>query len=109
MAINAVVLYFLELAANYATYYGGYAAGAEGRVDLAEHIRKLPLGYLMSKDPGELGNTMMNDFSHIEDALTHTLPQLIGGAITAVLGIVGMCCINWRLGLALLRGCPSRC
>ena len=104
--IAAVVLYFLELAANHATYYGGYAAGAQGRVDLAEHIRKLPLGYLMSKDPGELGNTMMNDFSLIEDALTHTLPQLIGGAITAVLGILGMCCIDWRLGLALFAGLP---
>ena len=67
MGIAAVVLYFLELAANHATYYGGYAAGAQGRVGLAEHIRKLPLGYLMSKDPGELGNTMMNDFSLIED------------------------------------------
>ena len=106
MGIAAVVLYFLELAANHATYYGGYAAGAQGRVDLAEHIRKLPLGYLMSKDPGELGNTMMNDFSLIEDALTHTLPQLIGGAITAVLGVLGMCCIDWRLGLALFAGLP---
>lgn len=106
MGIAAVVLYFLELAANHATYYGGYAAGAQGRVDLAEHIRKLPLGYLMSKDPGELGNTMMNDFSLIEDALTHTLPHLIGGAITAVLGVLGMCCIDWRLGLALFAGLP---
>lgn len=106
IGIAAVVLYFLELAANHATYYGGYAAGAQGRVDLAEHIRKLPLGYLMSKDPGELGNTMMNDFSLIEDALTHTLPQLIGGAITAVLGVLGMCCIDWRLGLALFAGLP---
>lgn len=106
MGIAAVVLYFLELAVNHATYYGGYAAGAEGRVDLAEHIRKLPLGYLMSKEPGELGNTMMNDFSLIEDALTHTLPQLIGGAITAVLGILGMCCIDWRLGVALFAGLP---
>ena len=106
MGIAAVVLYFLELAANHATYYGGYAAGAQGRVDLAEHIRKLPLGYLMSKDPGELGNTMMNDFSLIEDALTHTLPQLIGGAITAVLGVLGMYCIDWRLGLALFAGLP---
>lgn len=60
----------------------------------------------MSKDPGELGNTMMNDFSLIEDALTHTLPQLIGGAITAVMGVLGMCCIDWRLGLALFAGLP---
>lgn len=106
MLAAAVVLYFLELAANHATYYGGYAAGAEGRTELAEHIRKLPLGFLMSKDPGELGNTMMNDFSLIEDAMTHTLPQLISGAMTAVLGIIGMMFLDPRLGLAMFAGCP---
>ena len=106
MAAAAVILYFLELAASHATYFGGYDAGADGRVELAEHIRKLPLGFLMSKDPGELGNTMMNDFSLIEDGLTHTLPQLISGVITAVLGVTGMICVDWRLGLALFAGFP---
>lgn len=106
MAGTMVVLYLLELAASHATYCGGYAAGASGRVELAEHIRKLPLGFLMSRDPGELGNTMMNDFSLIEDAMTHTLPQLISGAITAVLGVAGMCFVDWRLGLALFSGLP---
>mgnify|MGYP002679617774 CR=1 FL=1 len=106
MLASAVMLYLLELAANHATYFGGYAAGADGRTELAEHIRKLPLGSLMSKDPGELGNTMMNDFSLIEDAMTHTLPQLISGAITAVLGVLGMMFLDWRLGLAMFAGCP---
>lgn len=106
MLASAAVLYLLELAANHATYFGGYAAGADGRTELAEHIRKLPLGFLMSKDPGELGNTMMNDFSLIEDAMTHTLPQLISGAITAVLGVIGMMFLDCRLGLAMFAGCP---
>ena len=30
----------------------------------------------MSKDSGELGNTMMNDFSQIEEGVTHILRSL---------------------------------
>lgn len=106
MAALAVILYFFERKAVHATYHDGYDASAEGRVQLAEHIRKLPLGFLMSKDPGELGNTMMNDFTQIEEAVTHVLPQLIGGFITAILGAVGMAFVDWRLALAMFAGFP---
>ena len=106
MALLALILYLFERKATHATYHDGYKASSTGRVQLAEHIRKLPLGFLMSKDPGELGNTMMNDFSLIEDAMTHTLPQLISGFITAILGFIGMSCIDWRLGLAMFAGFP---
>lgn len=106
MAILAIILYFFERKAVHATYHDGYDASAKGRVQLAEHIRKLPLGFLMSKDPGELGNTMMNDFAQIEEAVTHVLPQLIGGFITAILGFVGMSFVDWRMALAMFAGFP---
>ena len=107
MVILAIILYLFERKAVHATYHDGYDASAKGRVQLAEHIRKLPLGFLMSKDPGELGNTMMNDFAQIEEAVTHVLPQLIGGFITAVLGFVAMSFIDWRLSLAMFAGFPK--
>ena len=50
MAVFAIVLYFFERKAVHATYHDGYDASAKGRVQLAEHIRTLPLGFLMSKD-----------------------------------------------------------
>ena len=106
MAVLAIILYFFERKAVHATYHDGYDASAKGRVQLAEHIRKLPLGFLMSKDPGELGNTMMNDFAQIEEAVTHVLPQLIGGFITAILGFVGMSFVDWRLAVAMFAGFP---
>ena len=106
MAVFAIVLYFFERKAVHATYHDGYDASAKGRVQLAEHIRKLPLGFLMSKDSGEMGNTMMNDFAQIEEAVTHVLPQLIGGLITAILGFIGMSFVDWRLALAMFAGFP---
>lgn len=102
----AVCFYILERKATHATYHDGYETSAGGRIRLAEHIRKLPLGFLMSKDPGELGNTMMNDFSQIEESVTHILPQLISGAILAILALLGMAVIDWRMALAMFAGFP---
>lgn len=106
MVLLAVILYIVERKAVNSTYHDGYDVNSKGRINLAEHIRKLPIGFLMSKDSGELGNTMMNDFSQIEGAFTHVLPQLIGGLITAVLGFVGMAAIDWRMAFAMFAGFP---
>ena len=103
---TSVVVYILERKATHATFHDGYTTSADGRIRLAEHIRKLPLGFLMSKDSGELGNTMMNDFSQIEEGVTHILPQLISGIIVAFLALFGMAFADWRMALAMFAGLP---
>lgn len=106
MVVFFVITYILENIACKYTYRDGFMASANGRVKLAEHIRRLPLGFLMSKEPGEIGNTMMNDFSRTETAMTHILPQIISGAIIAVIAPVWMIIIDWRMGLAAFAGLP---
>lgn len=106
MAGLLVLVYACERMAYRSIYRGAYESSAEGRAALAEHIRKLPLGFLMSKDSGELGHTMMNDFNQTENAATHGLPQLLGGAIVPVLACAGLLFLDWRLTVAMLAGFP---
>lgn len=106
MAVCFIVTWLLENIACKLTYRDGYAASADGRVKLAEHIRKLPLGFLMDRDSGEIGNTMMNDFSRTESAMTHILPQIISGGIMAVVASVVLFIADWRMGLAMFAGFP---
>lgn len=101
-----VVTWAFENIACKLTYRDGFMASADGRVKLAEHIRKLPLGFLMSKNSGEIGNTIMNDFSRTESAMTHILPQIISGAIMAVIASVLLLIADWRMGLAMFAGFP---
>lgn len=101
-----VVTWIFENIACKLTYRDGFTASADGRVKLAEHIRKLPLGFLMSKNSGEIGNTMMNDFSRTESAMTHILPQIISGVIMAVIASVALLIADWRMGLAMFAGFP---
>lgn len=105
LACFAITWIFENIACKL-TYRDGFMASADGRIKLAEHIRKLPLGFLMSKKSGEIGNTMMNDFSRTESAMTHILPQIISGAIMAVIASVVLLTADWRMGLAMFAGFP---
>lgn len=106
MLVCFVVTWIFENIACKLTYRDGFMASADGRIKLAEHIRKLPLGFLMSKNSGEIGNTMMNDFSRTESAMTHILPQIISGVIVAVIASVVLLIADWRMGLAMFAGFP---
>ena len=101
-----VVTWICENIACKLAYRDGFMASADGRIKLAEHIRRLPLGFLMSRNSGEIGNTMMNDFSRTESAMTHILPQIISGAIMAVIASVVLLIADWRMGLAMFAGFP---
>lgn len=99
--------WLLENIACKLTYRDGFMASADGRIKLAEHIRKLPLGFLTSRNAGEVGNTMMNDFSRTESAMTHILPQIISGVIMAILASVLLLMVDFRMGLAMFAGFPA--
>ncbi|MBD2866957.1 ABC transporter ATP-binding protein [Paenibacillus arenilitoris] len=106
MAIFLVLVFAAELMSYRSVYRGAYRASAEGRTQLAEHVRKLPLGFLMKKNAGELGQMMMNDFAQTENAATHILPQLISGAVVPLLAFAGLLFVDWRMALAMMAGFP---
>lgn len=106
MLVCFVVTWIFENIACKLTYRDGFMASVDGRIKLAEHIRRLPLGFLMSRNSGEIGNTMMNDFFRTESAMTHILPQIISGALMAVIASVVLLIADWRMGLAMFAGFP---
>lgn len=106
MVLLFISTYFLENTACKFTFRDGFKASANGRIKLAEHIRKLPLGFLMGKESGEIGNTMMNDFSRTETAMTHILPQMISGIMIAIIAPAFMIRMDWRMGIAAFAGFP---
>lgn len=62
MAIFFFITFLLENLATKYTYELGYKASADGRIELADHIRKLPIGYISGKSSAEILDTLMNDF-----------------------------------------------
>ncbi|WP_148277976.1 ABC transporter ATP-binding protein [Paenibacillus popilliae] len=106
MVLFVPLVFAAEVKSYRATYRGAYESSAEGRTQLADHVRKLPLGFLMRKDTGELGHRMMNDFTQTETAVTHVFPQLVSGVIIPVLAFCGLIFIDWRMTVAMFAGLP---
>lgn len=106
LVISVILMYLGELPSYKTTYMEAYSVAADGRAALAEHLRRLPLGYLTSRDPGELGNMMMSDFGLLEHAISHLVPQVIGALAMPVLGFIGLCFLDVRMALAMFASLP---
>lgn len=100
-----VTIFFENLATKY-TYELGYKVAADGRIELADRIRKLPIGYLSGKSSTEILDTLMNDFFKIETAVTHQLPQFFSGICVAVFCSILFLIIDVKMGIATFIGLP---
>lgn len=79
---------------------------ANGRIRLAEHLRRLPLGSLFRHDPGDLASMMISDFTLAETGISHHLPQLMGALVMPVLAFFGLLWIDWRMSVAMFIALP---
>lgn len=104
--VYMIVMAVGERAAYRHNFRGAYELSAEGRIGLAEHLRKLSIGYLSRHDPGDLSSMMINDFMSAETGISHILPQLIGGLVMPFLAFSGMLWIDWRMALAMFISLP---
>jgi ATP-binding cassette subfamily B protein IrtB len=101
-----LIMYLSEIPAYRSAYRGAFDVAAQGRAELAEHLRRLPLGYLTRRDPGDLANMMMGDFTLVESGLSHMLPQLAGAFVLPVIALVGLIALDWRMALAMFAALP---
>ena len=79
---------------------------ALGRLALAEHLRKLSLGFLSRRDPGDLSSMLITDFMLAETGISHHLPQLMGAVVMPVLAFVSLVWIDWRMAVSMFAALP---
>lgn len=102
-----LVMFAAEIPAYQACYWDAYEASARGRADLAEKLRRLPLGYFARRDPGDLVNMIMGDFLLLETAISHQVPQMVGGLVLPVIAFVGLCFWNPLMAVAMFVSLPA--
>ena len=95
-----------ERASYRANFRGAYTMSADGRIALAEHLRKLSLGFLSRRDPGDISSMMITDFTMAETGISHHLPQLMGALVMPVLAFLSLLWIDWQMSLAMFIALP---
>lgn len=107
IAVSLVFMYVCEIPAYRSQYRNAYSAAADGRARLAEHLRKLSLGFLNKRDLGDLANMMMGDFTMLEHGISHLVPQMIGAIVMPVLALIGLSFLDWRMAFSLFAAFPA--
>lgn len=106
LAFQAVA-YLMVRMKSYVMSCCGMAEGMKkSRIEIGEHLRKLPLGFFNRRDAGELSTVLLRDISTIENLSNSFAPQI---AITLVRLLTSFLCLAFfdvRMALALFVSIP---
>ena len=83
---------------------GGYDTCAKKRIEIAEHMRYLPMGYFNEKSLGQITSVTTNVMESLENVATRVIMMVCEGLLTTSLIIVMLFFFDWRIDLVLLAG-----
>ena len=82
----------------------GYGTCAKKRVEIAEHMRYLPMGYFNENSLGQITSVTTNVMENLENVATRVVMLVCEGLLTTSLIIVMLFFFDWRIALVLLCG-----
>lgn len=106
LAVFFAVLVVCNILQYQHTYGDFYEETARQRIDIAEHLRKLPLSFFGRRDLADLTETILTDVATMEHAFSHVLGELSGALISTAVVFVGCLLFNWQLALAAFWSVP---
>ena len=83
---------------------GGYNACAEKRIEIAEHMRYLPMGYFNRRSLGQITSVTTNVMGNLENVATRVVMMVAEGLLTTLVILVLLAVFDWRIALVLLCG-----
>lgn len=107
VGIAGMVVVFLSARNDYRkTYIAAYTESETTRLSLAEHLRKLPMGFFNRRDLSELSENLMGDVTSQESLLTGVLPQLVANCVSTAITCAFLAFFDWRLALCIFCTLP---
>lgn len=83
---------------------GGYRTSARKRIEIAEHLRYLPMGYFNTNSLGEITTVTTNTMELLGDIATRAVMMVLQGLLDSLLIIVMIAFFNWKVALTALAG-----
>ena len=82
----------------------GYGTAANKRIEIAEHLRYLPMGYFNENSLGYITSVTTNTMENLADTATRVVMLTTQGVLTTLLIAVILFFYDWRIGVVLLAG-----
>lgn len=82
----------------------GYNAAAGKRIEIAEHLRYVPMGYFNEKGLGSVASVATNTMEQLSNVGTRVVMMVSKGYITTIVIIAVLFAFEWRIALTALAG-----
>ena len=83
---------------------GGYNTCANKRMQIAEHLRYLPMGYYSENSLGRIMSVTTNTMQNLENVATRVVMLVCSGLLSTAVITVMLLFFDWRIGLILCAG-----
>lgn len=77
----------------------GFLIFADKRMELGNHLRKLPMGYFTSGNLGKINSVLSSDMSFIEEVSMSTIANMMSYVLSTVVLTIFMFVLDYRIGL----------
>lgn len=101
---SVIMTILINMKATMLQTRGGYRACANKRVEIAEHLRYLPMGWFNANSLGEVTSVTTNTMENMANIATRVVMITTRGFLTAGIIAVMMLLYDWRIGLITLAG-----
>lgn len=82
----------------------GYRECADKRIEIAEHLRYLPMGYFNKNSLGEIISVATNTMENLGDIATKIVLITTQGLLNTAVFTILVTIFDWRIGLIMLAG-----
>lgn len=82
----------------------GYYTAANKRIEIAEHMRYLPMGYFNKNSLGQITSITTNTMESLADVSTRVVMMTTQGMLTTVVITIMILFFDWRIGLVAAVG-----
>ncbi|AVO37324.2 ABC transporter ATP-binding protein [Pukyongiella litopenaei] len=87
---------------TYLSHKVAFATQRDLRLELAEKLERVPLGFMDDHSKGEIRNTMVDEIELLEDGMAHLVPEVSAAIIAPILSLLLIAVIDWRLAILMV-------
>ena len=104
MAVSIIAGILCKMSSTMLQTEGGYTTAAFKRIEMAEHLRYVPMGYFNSNSIGEIASVTTNTMENLGDVATRVVMLTTQGLLETSMIILMILLCDWRIALVSLVG-----
>lgn len=104
LLISVILESFLRGISSMLQCKAGYRECADKRIEIAEHLRYLPMGYFNENSLGQITTVITNVMEQLGDVATRVVMLTTQGILNTTIIVLMIIVFDWRIGIICLVG-----